>query len=391
MYPQFFGLDQLPFRLRPNLNFLYSGQEYSAARANLFVALERGKRLIVVCGPKGVGKTLLLDDLVSEVEGRFAVCRLNHPHISDQELIEALALQWGPESGPDSTERRPPRELAAALEEDLAAGASPLLVIDDAHALSTGTLRALGALFTRIPRMCVLMAAQSDAKCHPEALARRMRVVDQPHLVSMNRLSSASQKAYIERRIAAAGGAGKEVFAEDAYPVISQFTSGDPRLINVLCDAALHAACTRAAGHVGQAEVVLASQDARWSEALSREQGGESAPVEHIESAPDMQDPAPAQVVGRLMVTHRTRKVTDLPLKPGKLSIGRATDNELRLDAHYISRHHCQVTTLGSVSTIEDLGSVNGMSINGEPSTRHVLQHEDRITLGEHVLIYVAN
>jgi hypothetical protein len=36
------------------------------------------------------------------------------------------------------------------------------------------------------------------------------------------------------------------------------------------------------------------------------------------------------------------------------------------------------------------LGSVNGISVNGKAVKRHVLQHEDEILLGEHLLTYVV-
>jgi len=38
MYPQFFGFHKLPFRLRPDPDFLYSGKEYLQARAAVIAA-----------------------------------------------------------------------------------------------------------------------------------------------------------------------------------------------------------------------------------------------------------------------------------------------------------------------------------------------------------------
>jgi predicted component of type VI protein secretion system len=99
---------------------------------------------------------------------------------------------------------------------------------------------------------------------------------------------------------------------------------------------------------------------------------------------------APA-AYAELLVTHGAEHIASWPLRPGRLSIGRAADNEVQLKAPYVSRHHCQVVTVGNVSTIEDLGSVNGICVNGKVVKRHVLQHEDRIALGEHALTYLAN
>jgi pSer/pThr/pTyr-binding forkhead associated (FHA) protein len=92
----------------------------------------------------------------------------------------------------------------------------------------------------------------------------------------------------------------------------------------------------------------------------------------------------------QLVVSHQSVQVAVLPLEAGRTSIGRAIDNSLRLDAPYISRHHCYVETIGNVSTIEDLGSVNGICVNGKVVKRHVLHHGDKITLGEHELMYLV-
>jgi len=174
--------------------------------------------------------------------------------------------------------------------------------------------------------------------------------------------------------------------------MIFQHSGGSARLINVLCDAALHAACLRASGHVSGAEILQATQDSRWAEALARDKAGANrppsvAPAEKVSA----ESPAPPLRAAALVVTHRTEHILTWPLAAGRITIGRAADNELRIDATYISRHHCEVVTVGNVSTIEDLGSVNGISVNGKLAKRHVLQHADQITLGQHLLTYVVN
>lgn len=92
----------------------------------------------------------------------------------------------------------------------------------------------------------------------------------------------------------------------------------------------------------------------------------------------------------QLVVMHGKERIATLSLDAGRISIGRAIDNELRLEARYISRHHCQVVTVGNVSTIEDLGSVNGLFVNGQVVKSHTLHHADEIVLGEHVLKYMV-
>ncbi|MDP9011807.1 MAG: FHA domain-containing protein [Pseudomonadota bacterium] len=396
MYPQFFGFDKLPFRLRPDPDFLYAGPEYLRARVKLLNCLHGRSRLLILTGPAGVGKTMLLEDVLRDIAGHFAVCRINQPHISAAELLQALSLQLGMTGDADN-----PASAAARSPEGV-----PLLVVDDAQLLASETVRALGDILNRTPRLKILLAGKEGDWQRAENLPR-FDTADELHRVRLAPLSAAGTKAYVERRLEIAGGGGKELFTPDAHAMIFQHTAGAARLVNVLCDAALHAACARAAGHVSGAEILLAAQDSRWPEAVARDRTSSSTPVDSPESeaapagapvdapmdhpAPAAPPPrAPAPVKGaRLIVSVGSQHVAAMPLEAGRTSIGRATDNSLRLDAPYISRHHCYVETIGNVSTIEDLGSVNGICVNGKMVKRHILQNEDNIILGEHVLKYV--
>jgi type II secretory pathway predicted ATPase ExeA len=384
MYPQFFGFEKLPFRLRPDPDFLYPGPEYLRARAKVLTGLRSSSRLILLMGPAGVGKTMLLEDILREIAGQYALCRINQPHLSAAELVQALSLQLGAPADADADQPRPYTDVAASIDSAGTRDAAPLLIVDDAQLLAAGTLHTFGEILSRAPRLKVLLAGKDGQWQRVEAFGLRTKQADEPRQVRLAPLSAEGTKAYIERRLAIAGGGGKELFTPDAYAMIFLHTAGAARLINVLCDAALHAACTRAAGHVTGAEILLATQDSRWPEAVARDRASSSAPV----NAP-MEDPAQA-AYAQLVVSHRSIQVAVLPLESGRTSIGRAIDNSLRLDAPYISRHHCYVETIGHVSTIEDLGSVNGICVNGTVVKRRVLQHADKITLGEHELTYLV-
>jgi general secretion pathway protein A len=385
MYPQFFGFDKLPFRLRPDTDFLYPGHEYLRARTLVLDDLHGRSRVVLLTGPAGVGKTLLLEDVLREIGGQFRLCRINQPHISAPELLQALLLQLGaPSADADAHPARPFAELAASLGSIDTREAAPLLIIDDAQWLAGATLRAFGGILARAPRLKILLAVRSGLQPHVEDFASRTGVAEEPRRIELHPLSAEAAKSYIERRLAVAGGAGKELFEADAYAMIYQHTGGAARLINVLCDAALHAACVRASGHVGAAEISVATQDSRWPEAVARDKAGPSTAVEQDAAA------VPA-THAQLLVSQGAEQIATWPLRPGRLSIGRAADNEVQLEARYVSRHHCHVVTVGNDSTIEDSGSVNGIFVNGKAVKHHVLQHGDRITLGEHVLTYLVS
>src|SRR3984893_16018836 len=388
MYPQFFGFHKLPFRLRPDPDFLYSGKEYLQARAAVIAALRGSARVVLFLGPPGVGKTLLLDDVLHEVSGYFAACRINHPHISATELLQAVVMQLGTTSVEgDGDQPRLLAEVASALDAAGSRAAPPMLVIDDAQLLTAATLGVMCDLLARASRLKILLAAQPEPQQPGGGLAVRV-AAQKPLQVHLAPLGPDGAKAYVEHRLNVAGGGGKELFTVDAHAMIFQHTGGSPRLINVLCDAALHAACLRASGQVSAAEILVATQDARWPEALARDKARPGVDS-HVELPGPTDEEEPTRAVAQLLVSHRKEHIATWPLEAGRVSIGRASDNEMRLEAPFISRHHCQIVTVGTVSTVEDLGSVNGIAVNGKLVKRHVLQHADQIVVGEHVLTYV--
>jgi type II secretory pathway predicted ATPase ExeA len=415
MYSQFFGFDKLPFRLRPDPDFLYSGREYLSARSSLIAALQSSSRVILFTGLPGVGKTLLLDDILREVSGQFACCRINQPNISAIELLQALLLQLAA-PGADAASGRLPHleDLSATLEPAGESRAPALLIIDDAQMLPSRTLLALTQMLAGTKRLKILLVARQGLGQNEIDLPLRQNFVEKQR-VALEPLTIDGVKAYVDHRLRLVGGGSKEVFTTDALLVLSQLTSGSPRLINVLCDAALHSACLRASSHVSGTEIVLASQNPRWPEALARDRAvtvideainaltvvavapialatPPSVPqaVPRVESTTASAEGSPAAVSAHFIISYRKAHVQALPLKPGRLSIGRAADNLLRLDAPDISRHHCEVVVSAGVSVIEDLGSINGVNVNGRPVKKHILKHADVVTIGEHVLRYVV-
>lgn len=70
-----------------------------------------------------------------------------------------------------------------------------------------------------------------------------------------------------------------------------------------------------------------------------------------------------------------------------QLSVGRAADNEIRLDGLQISNHHAKFARSNGSVTVEDSGSTNGVYINGERlSGRRAVQLSDVIQIGPFVL-----
>jgi pSer/pThr/pTyr-binding forkhead associated (FHA) protein len=73
-----------------------------------------------------------------------------------------------------------------------------------------------------------------------------------------------------------------------------------------------------------------------------------------------------------------------------KTSIGRTPDNDLQIDAKFVSRHHAVVLAGPSQTIVEDLNSTNGVQVNGRRVTRQVLQDGDTLAIGRQQYRFVV-
>ena len=65
-----------------------------------------------------------------------------------------------------------------------------------------------------------------------------------------------------------------------------------------------------------------------------------------------------------------------------KTSIGRTPDNDVQIDAKFVSRHHAVILAGPAQTIIEDLNSTNGVQVNGRRISRHALKDGDQVAIG---------
>jgi len=80
--------------------------------------------------------------------------------------------------------------------------------------------------------------------------------------------------------------------------------------------------------------------------------------------------------------------VRERELDRERIRIGRKPENEVQLDDLAVSNEHALVTTIRNDSFIQDLGSMNGVRVNGRLIKHHHLQDGDEITIGVFTLRY---
>ncbi len=79
------------------------------------------------------------------------------------------------------------------------------------------------------------------------------------------------------------------------------------------------------------------------------------------------------------------------PLAKPRVTIGRSRESDIFLPDQWLSRHHAEIVEKGDGFYLADLQSKNGTLLNGEPvREERRLREGDVITLGEHVLTFLA-
>jgi len=287
-------------------------------------------------------------------------------------------------------------ELIATLNhfliEQYAAGRKVLLIVDEAQNLSMRVLEEIrmlsGVETTKEKVLRIILAGQPELSNKLDApsleqLTQRVRL--RFHLQT---LSEAETRGYIQHRLDVAGAGDRELFAPDTFAEIFRYCGGVPRLINTLCDTAMMAAYTADRGVVTRPDIASAVEELQWLEYAARP---------HRHAPPDVAVPAShsagvraaAPVLGHLLVAADGRTVQEVPLRLGRLIVGRTRDNDVQIDSRFISRHHCQVVTTMNSCVIEDLNSTNGIYVKSNRVRRHYLNDGDVVLIGKHELIYV--
>lgn len=86
--------------------------------------------------------------------------------------------------------------------------------------------------------------------------------------------------------------------------------------------------------------------------------------------------------VTRVLVGKIGDQLLRFPLFKDRLTIGRTNDNDIQLNAAYISRRHAVVQTDGEATRVIDWGSKNGVYVNSAQVTEHFLKNGDIVTIG---------
>ena len=264
MYKDWFSLRDLPFRLSPDPDFIYFGEQHAEAFAHMRYGVDEGSGFVAVTGEVGSGKTTLVRALMRDLRdaGNLAWAYIFNPVLSPVELLQTINAELGLPS-----RSRSKKELTELLNEFLinqkADGGNTVIIVDEAQNLDPVVLeqlRLLSNLETETEKLIhIVLVGQPELRgllARPDLRQLAQRITVRWHLEPLDREQLGE---YMAKRLGVAGGdKATALFDEQAMDVLYDFSGGIPRLINILAHRSLLVAWTRGCHSVGQDETVAA-------------------------------------------------------------------------------------------------------------------------------------
>ncbi len=93
--------------------------------------------------------------------------------------------------------------------------------------------------------------------------------------------------------------------------------------------------------------------------------------------------------MAKLIISVDGQVLDEVELVKERMTIGRKPHNDVRIENLAVSGEHAAVVTILNDSFLEDLGSTNGTSVNGQPIKKHFLQNSDVVEIGKYKLKYI--
>jgi general secretion pathway protein A len=264
VYLDFYNLDEAPFSITPDPEYLFYSVTHQNAINKLLYGINSHMGFLLLVGEVGTGKTTICRSLLDKLADKAYTVYIINPSLSGTELLSSilddLEIPYSKEASK--------KELIDALNTFFLSADNDkpiVIIIDDAqtmHIDSLEDMRLLSNLETDKQKLFqILLVGQPELLTQlsrPELRQLKQRVALTCRLASLTRTEV---EGYISRRLFVAGDKGHIRFKSDAIRRIFSISKGTPRLINRICDYALTAGYVADTHEISQGHVKKAVKE----------------------------------------------------------------------------------------------------------------------------------
>lgn len=222
---------------------MYMSARHQEGLAHLLYGINEGGGFVALTGEVGTGKTTICHCLLQDLPKHVDIAMILNPKMNALELLATICDELSIDY---NTSQPSLKNLVDALNQYLliahAKGRRTVLLIDEAQNLSMEVLeqiRLLTNLETSKSKLLqIILVGQPELQWllrKQELRQLNQRITARYHLLS---LSLAETREYIRHRLYVCNG-DTELFKATAIKKVYQYSSGIPRIINILCDRAL--------------------------------------------------------------------------------------------------------------------------------------------------------
>jgi len=245
MYLKYYGLKENPFNVTSDPSFFYLSREHKEALSHMLYGINERKGFLELTGEVGAGKTTLCKLLLKrlrESDSNIKTAFILNSNLSEIQLLDAILDDFGI-TAKRKTKISFFRGLNNFLLEELRKNSNVVLILDEAQNLRPSTLEAIRLLSnletdkTKLFQIVLVGQPQLRRKLNSPALLQlRQRIGIRYHIKPLVKDEIGE---YIYHRLKVAGSKGDARFTKEALNRIFDYSSGVPRLINLICDKAM--------------------------------------------------------------------------------------------------------------------------------------------------------
>jgi len=241
LYLSHYNFTEKPFQITTDPKFIWLGEKHLEALSTLKYGIVENKGFLLLTGDVGTGKTILVNCLASKLDIETTIATIPDPDLEVLDFFNSLA-----DSFKINKKFRSKGDflvhLKAFLHKAHSENKNVLLIIDEAQRLNHKLLEEIRLLsnIELYSKKLINIFFVGQNEFNDILMQERNRAVRQRIALRYNidPLTESETEEFIKHRLEVAGAKGN-IFSASAIHEIYLFSSGYPRLINVICDHAL--------------------------------------------------------------------------------------------------------------------------------------------------------